>query len=578
MSGNLCLKPYFKFNSNSCWIDSLFVSLFHNENILIGNFVNNLKLNNVINITSEQKKIGQDIINEIINTYDNINIFSINETCNNIRVLLNNHLTSMRESNYIIDDNYYRFTSVHNNSMDVLKYLFFHIFDLDSSNKITSYSWNYNDYYINNFESIQNFHTNLYGNLPTYKDINFINLIHNVEEYEYLKKYELKDKLDNCYLHSIIAHIGKHYICYYKCSSNWYKYDDLGIIDDPNDRTQLIGDLKNVMIDYYNIIKNLVKENTNLKENKHFPTSQLQLILLYLKIKPDLNQGQGQGHGQDRKSRRQSQGQGQGQGQSQSQGQGQGQEQGQQKEQDIIKYIKIKEQIAKDRIQYLEHLEARKQITAQNLQQLAKEKQQKQQEKEQEEEQEEEYEYDPIRQQIAKKKEELNERKSRQLQIKKEEHDRQLAIQLAKELEEEELNERKTRRLQIEKDNEKLAKQFAKKLEQKYDEKYEQEELNDKKARQLARQLEQEELNEKIARQLEQEELNEKIARQLQREEYKNLLGGGIRIINNRCDESIKNINNSNCNQKIQKIQKIQYVRDELIENMNKFFNKKLNN
>jgi hypothetical protein len=52
---------------------------------------------------------------------------------------------------------------------------------------------------------------------------------------------------------------------------------------------------------------------------------------------------------------------------------------------------------------------------------------------------------------------------------------------------------------------------------------------------------------------------------------------GGIRIINDRCNATIKNINDSNCNQKLHKIQKIQNGRDELIEDMNKFFNKKIN-
>ena len=166
MSGDLCLKSYFKFDSNSCWIDSLFVALFHNENNLILNFVNNLKLNKNLNSTYQEENIGEQIINQIINIYDNIDILSINKTCNNIRILLNNHLNLMRISEKINDDNYDMFTSGHNNSIDLLKYLFFHIFDIDSRNKITSYSWNYNHYYINYYESIQNNHTNSFGNSP----------------------------------------------------------------------------------------------------------------------------------------------------------------------------------------------------------------------------------------------------------------------------------------------------------------------------------------------------------------------------------------------------------------------------
>jgi hypothetical protein len=68
-------------------------------------------------------------------------------------------------------------------------------------------------------------------------------------------------------------------------------------------------------------------------------------------------------------------------------------------------------------------------------------------------------------------------------------------------------------------------------------------------------------------------ENDEHLARQLARE----LAGGVIQMINDRCDTNIKNIRDSNCNQKIQKIQNIYNVRTQLIEDTKQFFNKKIN-
>ena len=271
-----CLKPYFKFYSNSCWIDSLFVALFHNNNSLIEDFVKKLELNTK-NTNDDEKEVGDQIIKEIKDIFYNIHNTSLDKTCRNIRNLLNSHLNLMRQSNKIIDNNYFSFISVHNNSIDLLKYLFFHIFDINSSNNITSYSWNYNNYSNNNYNSIQNNHTNIFGDKPIYKNINFINLIHNMSNYSSLKDYNLKEELDNLSLHSIIAHIGDHYICYYKCYNEWYIYDDLGINGQADNRTQKIGDLKNVMKNYHDKIE-------KKKDGKN-DERQLQLILLYLNLK-----------------------------------------------------------------------------------------------------------------------------------------------------------------------------------------------------------------------------------------------------------------------------------------------------
>jgi hypothetical protein len=97
---------------------------------------------------------------------------------------------------------------------------------------------------------------------------------------------------------------------------------------------------------------------------------------------------------------------------------------------------------------------------------------------------------------------------------------------------------------------------------------------------QRALQLSQEESDYQTALKIEEREKQKKrdyeyALRYAQR--LKDQYGEGIRIINDRCNATIKNINDSNCNQKLEKIQKIQYGRDQLIEDMNKFFNKKIN-
>jgi len=299
-----CLKKYFKFNNDSCWIDSLFVALFHNSSSLIKNFVTNLKLNYVINKSLEEINLGTKIIDKIKNKYNYLNSDKtdlihntnksfqylvtepyIHETNNNIRKLLNEHLKLIQTSNKINpnDNSFYDDFCKSNNSMDLLKYLFYYIFDTNSSNNITCYSWKYDDYINNNYNQLRNYFTNENINLPEYKNINFIHFIHNMEKYSDLKNYKLKE-LNNLFLHSIIAYDAKHYICYYKCNNKWYKYDDLGIEEYREEgklvfRTKLIGELEDIMKDYHDIIEKEYK-----KEYKKY---RLQLTLLYLKNEPN---------------------------------------------------------------------------------------------------------------------------------------------------------------------------------------------------------------------------------------------------------------------------------------------------
>ena len=70
----------------------------------------------------------------------------------------------------------------------------------------------------------------------------------------------LKDTIDELFLYSIIAYIGDYYVCYYKCNDNWYLYNSRGIDDDINVLTIKIGNLEEVINNYYQIIKK-IKDN-----------------------------------------------------------------------------------------------------------------------------------------------------------------------------------------------------------------------------------------------------------------------------------------------------------------------------
>ena len=48
--GDSCIRKYFSNYNLSCYIDCLFVSLFHSKNTLIDNFVNNLEIKQIYDI------------------------------------------------------------------------------------------------------------------------------------------------------------------------------------------------------------------------------------------------------------------------------------------------------------------------------------------------------------------------------------------------------------------------------------------------------------------------------------------------------------------------------------------------
>jgi hypothetical protein len=292
-SGNNCLKTFFSWDENSCYIDSLFVALFHSENILINKFVENLKVNEYLDnrfILDEDKKniktYGEIVSNGIKNIYREIILLPDKNQklqCINIRASLNNHYLIFKDDldpfHFNTDND--NFVNTHNHPITLLNYLYTHLFDNDSFKNVTIYRWNYEDYNNNNYNTINNFRNNTNGIEPNYNDINFINLRHNITIDSTVSNYILKDKLNDLFLHSIIADINGHYICYYKCENVWYLYNDLGISKKNNNYTVYIGSLTDVIKDYDRII--VKRRKKGLIQIQIDKSRTLELILLYLR-------------------------------------------------------------------------------------------------------------------------------------------------------------------------------------------------------------------------------------------------------------------------------------------------------
>jgi hypothetical protein len=253
-SGDNCIRKYFSNINQSCYIDSLFVSLFHSKNTLIDNFVGNLKIKtiNVAQTDIEQLAIiATSIQSQIENIYQQLSIHHTDdkkELCNNIRNHLQNHINIINSYNLGYK---YDFTKGDINPIDLLMYLTDYVFI--NENNITSISCDYNDYNNNNF----NFDNNQTGILHGFSDINFITIVNPT-------KLIIKENIPNfggsLVLHSIIVNTGDHYVCYYKCNNNWYYYNDTNT----RNKTRLIG--------------NMTAVNNNIsKQNKN------EIILLYLR-------------------------------------------------------------------------------------------------------------------------------------------------------------------------------------------------------------------------------------------------------------------------------------------------------
>ena len=275
-----CLKTFFKFDTDSCWIDSLFVALFHNTNSLIKEFVDKLQVKSYENNDINEK--GKQIIIEIKKIYNNISDDISTKTCNNIRKLLNEHLNLLIKENILNLIFFSPFEKQTNNPIELLLYLLDYVLDETCSENISRLE----------FPLINNVLNEIYKNISEndsfiIKDIQFINFKYNLEDkIEFETTIDLYNGNDILYLNSIIAYVGDHYVCYYKCNDEWYLYDDQGInididIHNPNIHTKKIGNLENIIQTNLQIINkkkdgwreqslNFEYNNIKLLENKIF--------------------------------------------------------------------------------------------------------------------------------------------------------------------------------------------------------------------------------------------------------------------------------------------------------------------
>ena len=300
MERDLCLKPFIAYDvidvnglgnglGNSCWIDSLFVALFHNNTTSIQTFIENLKYREYNNSNKEQletynKNIIQYIKEQYMIIKESIETPSTKNKkiliCRRIRELLENHKKLLVGKHPGIN-NYHSFKTS-NSPIDLITYLKTYILDYNSFNniiirnitrkKIIDFQSKTLEHIIN--DSVVEEYNKLLSDIPIeekYKDINFLDIInYKSEDFKFLKNQIKENLFENIlYLNSIIVHDGIHYMCYYKCNGQWYFYNDLR--QDPNIRTELIGSLNDVF-NHHNA--NIISKSQNIDLN---------LTLLYLK-------------------------------------------------------------------------------------------------------------------------------------------------------------------------------------------------------------------------------------------------------------------------------------------------------
>ena len=288
---------YLNWQQNSCYIDSLFVALFHNKSKFIEKEILNAPLNNYNN--DKLNELGELIRRELIRIYKSIagikNDF-IENSCSVIRKFLNKYYKELILINPKIkiigrNDNW---TSSQNDPFDIFELLTY-IFEFKNTTKliIGNNQPNYTNIintvsidsiftdklYIKsiypNYETIykldkSNYYIDTYGNkVSSYKTkieilkapMLFIRIPRNMDDFKIetpvipttaLKLQENKDLL---FLNSIIIHYGDnnngHYISLIKKENYWYEYDDM------NSKLKKIGSLENI-IKTHNYISNIV--------------------------------------------------------------------------------------------------------------------------------------------------------------------------------------------------------------------------------------------------------------------------------------------------------------------------------
>ena len=610
MSSDPCLKPFIAYDrqdnvafknglglGNSCWVDSLFVAFFHTNKESIQQFIDDLEIkkyfgvyfnpkiileNKFLNMSDQHKQQLENCEEEIIKYIKyiyltiNSNVLDYEKkyVCYNFRIKLEKHRNILLKYNIFKTDKSFESFEDLNNPSQLLQYLKEYVLDEKCFNNIQLVTKPLlND---DNPININNYLTNF----TDYRDINFFHIIYNVngnnEGFFDNPNNDINEEYKNKFLYSIIVHLGAHYTCYYKCKNRWYYYND---VEDIRNRTKIIGNFDDVKEDHnkifrkkegdYEIMLLYLNENVQLERDSELDKQ----IAITLKddIDKQIADESRYGYTEEYLARKFN----------------------------LVKKLQIEkedEQLAKELL--------RESNRANPQQQHVARKQEEQLAREIKEQEEILKKFEKLKLHDARKQEEQiakEIKEQRELFEKQQHHTRKQEEQLTREIKEqqelleqfekqkqqelleqfkkqqhytrkqEEQEEKLTREI---KEQQELLEQFEKQKQHHYTRKQEEQltryRFTDKEIK------EQKELLEQFEKQ-KQEQKKDQERKDLELAKYLNKMGGVIQIINDRCDNNIKNINDSNCKQKIQKIQKIQYVRNKLIENTKQFFNKKIN-
>jgi hypothetical protein len=294
----VCENKFLSWENNSCYIDSLLVSLFINNDSFIRDILLNAKINDYG--SSELKILGKNIRDNLKLIYDYINNSNLKEniTCHNLRISLNKYYKLLKKIKHInlinSSDNW---TNTQNDVFELFEF-FKLIFDIKNTTKFIDANNppNYSDFStllpidfllntdkplkINKIYPISkvkytlkdgNEFINKYGKKQKtyYKtteilkaDKLFIKIYRNIGSFKLdtqiipAKSLKLKENNFKLYLNSIIIHYGSnnggHYTCIFKCNNKWYEYNDMknkhifiGTLSDvyknPNYSSNIIG-------------------------------------------------------------------------------------------------------------------------------------------------------------------------------------------------------------------------------------------------------------------------------------------------------------------------------------------------
>jgi hypothetical protein len=278
----VCNNIYVRYDgNNSCYVDSLMVSLFNTKNDMIKKIL----LGSPIKYYEKCPELldyGNKIREELIKIYDTISLQKKNSElteCKNFRLLLQKYYKSYKK---YVNKTYdtIEWTATQNDYADILSFLaiifdipdvlkyklndrieykyFVDLFSLDElliTDKI--YIKDFYPKYEKTFES-----ENEYGLIEKFtKKIEYVSapflfiLFNRIFVSEKLKtkiipslKIKLKENPHNLYLNSIIIHRGRknygHYTCLYECKGVWYEYDDMNVSN-----ITIIGSLDDIIAD-----------------------------------------------------------------------------------------------------------------------------------------------------------------------------------------------------------------------------------------------------------------------------------------------------------------------------------------